>query len=197
VPAPEKAFARPAFFGYFAGVGRRSRGAGLQLTAAERESLVQQGVAAPDVWSLADLARAALLQRACKQLPDAEHVGLLHEAYRKGDNGERIAVLRALVLMPQPERFVEIANESCRTHVLDVFAAIACENAYPERYFDELHWNQLVMKAVFLDLRLARIVGLQARNNAPLARMASDFAAERRAAGRVVPEDLSLVTPGT
>ena len=53
--------------------------------------------------------------------------------------------------------------------------------------------NQLEMKAVFLGLSLQDILGLQARKNAELARMARDFAAERRSAGRSIPEDLGVI----
>jgi len=54
----------------------------------------------------------------------------------------------------------------------------------------------MVLKAVFNRVALARIHGLGARRNAELARMANDFASERRAAGRDVPDDLGLVTNG-
>jgi len=45
-------------------------------------------------------------------------------------------------------------------------------------------------------VRLERIVGLQSRVNAELTRMATDFAAERRAAGRSVPADIGLAMTG-
>jgi hypothetical protein len=52
----------------------------------------------------------------------------------------------------------------------------------------------MVLKALFNGVALARIAGLGARANASLARMATDYAAERRAAGRSVPSDLALAT---
>jgi hypothetical protein len=122
-------------------------------------------------------------------------VGLFREAYAKGDNGEKIAVLRALPRAPEPARFVDIATESCRTNVVDVFQAIASDNPFPAQHFSEPHWNQLVMKSFFLGVPVASIVGLAARHNAELVRMARDFAAERRAAGRPLPDDLPLVLP--
>ena len=77
--------------------------------------------------------------------------------------------------------------------MLTVFEAIACENPYPRRHFVELPWNQMVLKAAFSGVALTRIVGLAERRNPELARMAADYAAERRAAGRPVPDDLALV----
>lgn len=178
VPVAGGAFDRGRFFVCFAGVARRARG----VAAGEQ--------------SLAQVLRVGMLSEACAVLSTDEHVGLVREAYEKGDSDEKIAVLRALSLLPAAERFVDIANEACRSNVLEVFTAIACENAYPARCFSELIFNQMVMKAYFLDVRVARILGLDERKNAELARMASDFSAERRAAGRPVPPDLGLVLEG-
>jgi hypothetical protein len=124
---------------------------------------------------------------------ESEHVPLATEVFRKGDNAERVALLRALSLLPQPERFVPLAVEACRTHVLDVFAAIACDNPLPAAAFPELHFNQLVIKALFLELPLERVLGWRTRCNPELVRIAGDYEAERRAAGRIVPADIALI----
>jgi hypothetical protein len=50
----------------------------------------------------------------------------------------------------------------------------------------------MVLKAMFGGVALARIAGLERRRGAELARMARDYAAERRAAGRSVPPDIGL-----
>lgn len=140
-------------------------------------------------WGVDEIARALLLLGAYPRItPD--------ELWQHGDNRERQAVLKALPDLPEPARFVPLAVEACRTNVLTVFEAIACENPYPARHFPELPWNQMVLKAAFNGVALARIVGLAERHNAELARMAADFAAERRAAGRPVPDDLGLVLKG-
>ena len=72
-------------------------------------------------------------------------------------------MLKALPLLPEPERFEALAVEACRSNVLTVFEAIACENPYPQRYFVELPWNQMVLKAAFNGVALTRIVGLDER----------------------------------
>jgi hypothetical protein len=68
-------------------------------------------------------------------------------------------------------------------------------NPYPARYFDEAAWNQLVLKTIFNDKPVHRIVGLAERSNASLARMLSDFAHERWAAGRAVAPEVWRLTP--
>jgi hypothetical protein len=77
--------------------------------------------------------------------------------------------------------------------VLDVLAALGCENPFPARMLPEPAFNQLVMKMIFVGLPLARLHGLPSRLNSELARMAQDFGDERRAAGRPVPEDIARI----
>ena len=67
-------------------------------------------------------------------------------------------------------------------------------NRYPAAHFPERSFNQLVLKALFVGLPLARIEGLESRLNADLSRMAKDYAGEREAAGRSVPRDIALLT---
>ena len=158
------------------------------LPQASREWILAVGkdacvVAGRGTWGADEVARAALLVRGAASVSP-------EELYDRGDNRERQAVLRALPLLADGERFLPLAIEACRTNVLTIFEAIACENDYPQRLFPEPNWNQMVLKAAFNGVALARIVGLDARKNAELARMATDFAAERRAAGRPVPADL-------
>ena len=137
-----------------------------------------------------ELGRALLLWSA----PDADRLARASDAFYKGDNRERQAVLKALPLFPEPERYVPLATEGCRLNVVPVFEAIACENPFPRDHFSEAQFNQLALKAVFLGVRVSRILGLPGRKGPELSRMASDYAAERTAAGRAVPEDLRLLT---
>ena len=140
-----------------------------------------------------EAARIALILDAAAR-PDFD--ALRDACFRGGDTGERCAVLRALPLLPGRERFVPIAVEACRSNVLPVFEAIACENPYPARHFAEASFNQMVLKAVFMGVALDRLHGLDARRGDDLARMARDYASERRAAGRGVPADLERLLTG-
>jgi hypothetical protein len=141
-------------------------------------------------WGLDELARAWILLHTYPRITP-------EDLWAHGDNRERQAVLKTLPLLPEPQRFESLAVEACRSNVLTVFQAIACENPYPSRYFSEPSWNQMVLKAAFTGTALDRILGLDTRCNPELARMAADFASERRAAGRPVPEDLALLTKGS
>ena len=185
-----------AFPAVHAGAGRRLGSESCELTASERATLSQADVPAPSGWPLSAVARAALCGRICELLPAHEQLTLLVKQFRTGDNAEREALLHTLPLLPEPQRFVELAIDACRSHVQTVFEAIACENPYPARFFPEANFNQLVLKAFFTGVAVRRIEGLPERRTAELARMALAYASERRAAGRSVPPDLDLVTPG-
>ncbi len=144
----------------------------------------------------AERARTCLLLHACARLPAEQHAALVRDVFRTGDNAERVALLRALPWMPTPERFVETAIEACRSHVQDVFEAIACDNPYPATHFPDLNFQQLVMKTLFTSAPLSRVIGYRARITDELQRMVKDYAAERTAAGRSVPEDVALILQG-
>jgi hypothetical protein len=183
----------PRFRASFAGAGRHLGGATARLSPEQRAQLRQAGVGAPERWQLDAFARAALLLHAVDMLPPERHPQFVRELYRRGDFREQAAVLQALILLPDPGRFVALAVEACRTNVRDVFEAIACETWYPARYFADANFNQMVIKAFFIGLAVSRIAGLERRNTAELRRMAADYASERRAAGRSVPDDLDHV----
>lgn len=145
-------------------------------------------------WGRDEIARAFLLVAASTRVPTEEQVAWIDGTYRAGALRERTATLRALPLLPDPGRFLPIALDACRTSTQPVFEAIACENPYPAKHFSDASFAQLAMKAVFTGVALARILGLVSRRTPELARMAHDYAAERRAAGRDVPADLTLLT---
>jgi hypothetical protein len=71
-----------------------------------------------------------------------------------------------------------------------VFEAVAHRNPFPKEQFAENRWNHMVLKALFVGSTLHPIQGLDERANPPLARMLSDYAHERWAAGRPVSPEL-------
>jgi hypothetical protein len=113
--------------------------------------------------------------------------------YEQGDTREQRSWLRTVASIPCAEVMLPIAVDACRTSIIPLFEAIACENPYPARYFPDRNFNQVVLKALFNGIALQRITGLASRLNPELSRMASDYADERRAAGRSVPADIGTV----
>lgn len=177
----------------FATLGWRLRRTPLALQETERATLCAAGLATPGRLSVADLARARLLRQALRSLPAEGRADWLQELFRSGDNAEREAVLKVLLLLPEPQSYLETALDACRSAVHTTVAAITCGNAYPARYFPPDAFRGMVLKALHLGLPLAEIQGLAERRDGELARMAADYASELRAAGRPVPADIVLL----
>ncbi len=144
-------------------------------------------------WALVDYLRLALVLRALEVTPASEHASVVLSLFEAGESGEQVSILRTLSLLPEPERFVQTGLQACRTNAKDVFEAIVCENPYPAAHFPERGFNQAVLKAIFMEISARRIEGLEARIEPELQRMATDFASERRAAGRPVPADTDYI----
>ena len=184
-----------AFAAAFAGASRQVGRAALSLTPEDVGRLRGVGITWPlSRWAVDDLARAALFLHAPDVLPPSSFITLVHECYRDGDTRQRQAVLRALPLLPERERFLAIAIDAGRSGIPPLFDAIACENPYPSAHFPALNFNQMVLQAIVHGISLDRLVGLAARVTPELVRGANDYAAERRAAGRLVSADLDYIT---
>lgn len=165
----------------------------LALTPAELDEL---RAAAPAIgferWTRDDAARALLLiaRRNIGRTGDAFVADAL-ECFEQGDAREQQSWLRAIALWPEATALLPAAIDACRTNIIPLFEALACENPYPAAHFPDRNFNQMVLKAMFNSIELARIAGLPGRRNPELSRMARDYAAERTAAGRTVPADIN------
>lgn len=124
------------------------------------------------------------------------YVATLEQIIAAADVEEAIAFYRSLPLLPYPKKFQLRAAEGIRSNMTSVFNAVALNNPYPAQYLDELAWNQMVLKALFVGSPLYPIYGLKSRNNRQLSQMLVDYAGERLAASRTVsPELWELVMP--
>ncbi|AKT37766.1 EboA domain-containing protein [Chondromyces crocatus] len=187
-------FDHEGFLAELAGASRWLGKEAIQLTMAERGVLHKAGVTWDiDGWPLDQLGRAAMLAVVSSRLAPSEIERLLGDVHRQGETRERQALLRALPFLVMPQRFVALAVDACRSNERPVFEAIACENPYPAENFQEIQFNQLVLKALAFGIALERIIGLERRRSVELMRMASDYAGELRASGRTVPTDMNLL----
>ncbi|MFJ7243419.1 EboA domain-containing protein [Kitasatospora sp. NPDC098652] len=127
-------------------------------------------------------------------LPDTGLAATLEKLYHGGDAAERLAVLRTLPLLDQAGRIgpdaLPLITDALRTN--DIRLVTAAVGPYAARYLDQPAWRQAVLKCVFTGIPLDAVAGLARRTDPELVRMFRDFAAERTAAGRRVPEDLGL-----
>ena len=143
----------------------------------------------PRRWTADRIARVWLLL----QLPHDQADDFFRKVemlFSTADMGELVALYSSLPLLPYPERFTGRAAEGVRTNMVVVFDAIALDNPYPADFLAEDAWNQMVLKAAFMERPLFRIVGIEKRANPRLAAIISDYAHERWAAGRPVSPEL-------
>ncbi|NED17272.1 sugar phosphate isomerase, partial [Streptomyces sp. SID9913] len=117
----------------------------------------------------------------------------LTRVYSQGTAAERRAVLHALAhLVPGPDA-VPLVEDALRTN--DTRLVAAALGPYGARHLDPHAWRHAVLKCLFTGVPVDRITDLarRARGDGELARMLGDFAEERTAAGRSVPDDLYRV----
>lgn len=149
----------------------------------------------PERWTGLEAVRVRLVL--ARALAEPEGLGeAVEEAFRYADEGELCALYRSLQFLPEPERFRWRAGEGCRTNMMSVFEANACDTAFPAAHLDEVAWRQLCVKALFIGAPLWRVSGFDGRVDAELGRMALDLVDERRAAGRSISPELWLCLAG-
>ncbi|SDN31027.1 hypothetical protein SAMN04487981_104396 [Streptomyces sp. cf386] len=152
------------------------------------------------VWEL----RIAEAGRRCgPDHADAARVLILHAAradvdaltrvYFQGTTAERRAVVQALPHLVPGHEALPLVEDALRTNDTRLLAAAV--GPYAARHLDPHQWRHAVLKCLFTGVSVDVVADLdrRAHRDAELARMLGDYAAERSAAGRPVPEDLHRV----
>lgn len=145
-------------------------------------------------WNHLQIARTYLVMK----LPSEKEKWFktINQLFETGDLYEQQALFAALPVLPFQKELIPRAIDGLRTNISLVFDAIALNNPFPATYFPEANWNQMVLKAIFMQRPLYQIQNLEKRRNSALADIARDFAHERWAAGRdVMPELWRLAVP--
>jgi hypothetical protein len=112
--------------------------------------------------------------------------------YDTADTREKIAIIRALPLLPDGARLLTISLDAGRTNDTELFRAVACDTPFPARHYPELEFNKLVMKCAFVGAPVDRILGLGRRANAELSRMVMEYIDEQESARRRFPPEAWL-----
>lgn len=136
----------------------------------------------------ADIVRVLLLHTARTGAADAARI------YRQGSAAERRAVLIALPYLDlDRDQGLPLVHDALRTN--DTRLLAAATGPYAARHLDPPAWRQAVLKCLFTGLGVDTVADLagRARGDSELRRMLTDYAGERTAAGRTVPEDLHRV----
>jgi hypothetical protein len=142
-------------------------------------------------WTVDDAARTLLI--AALSLTGPALTKEIEDLYRFGDANEKRGVLRALSIVDPGDEALPIVRDALRTNDTRLIAAAL--GPYGARRLDAAAYRQGVLKCVFTGIPLAGISGIDSRADDELVRMLREFAEERRAAGRPVPDDVWLVVP--
>ena len=178
------------FYMDFSAACRHAPNAPMGLSASERSAADRTRPGwMPGEWTAEQAARTLVLLHRNYGLRD-RWLGEVTMLFEHADLGEQVALYGALPLLPHPESLVERCAEGVRTNMTDVFKAVAHRNPFPAENLPEPAWNQMVLKALFVEAGLAPVLGLDERSNPALARMLCDYAHERWAAGRPVSPEL-------
>lgn len=136
-------------------------------------------------WSTDRLCRVWLLLQLDASKQD-EYTSRIESLFLVAEMNELVALYSALPLLAYPQHWRKRCAEGIRSNIGDVLLAIMCNNPYPSEQLENAAWNQMVLKAFFTEKPVHQIIGLDERSNRELARILSDYAHERWAAGRPV-----------
>lgn len=137
-------------------------------------------------WTVDRLSRVWLMLHLPAENRD-RYIAAIEQLFPTAEMNELVALYSALPLLAYPAAWRARCAEGIRNNISDVLESIMCDNPYAAENLDEPAWNQLVLKAIFTEKPIHRIIGLDARANQTLAHTLSDFAHERWAAHRRVP----------
>jgi len=136
-------------------------------------------------WTIDRLSRVWLILQL--EVSDrARYIEAIERLFPTAEMGEQVALYSALPVLAYADAWRARCAEGIRSNIADVLEAIMCDNPYAAEQLDEPAWNQVVLKAIFTEKPIHRIIGLDARANQTLANTLSDYAHERWAAHRRV-----------
>nr|WP_299382269.1 EboA domain-containing protein [Allomuricauda sp.] len=141
-------------------------------------------------WTKRNLARTILI---CA-LDTNSDIQVLRVFFEIAEMNELVALYKGLFLLDNAADFSSQVKEGVRTNMVNVFDAICLGNPFAAAYLEDPAWNQLVLKAIFMERPLYKIQNIDQRRNKELADMLQDYIQERWAAKRTVsPEVWRLV----
>jgi hypothetical protein len=164
--------------------------ADLQPTQAELQAAqaLRQGLD-PSEWSVDQTARIAFTL-AFYQGDEAGFVQQVVMLIDTSEINELLAIFRGFALFPHPQALEPKAREAIRSTMRPVYEAMSHRNPFPLEFFDEAAWNQMIVKAFFLDSSIWQIQGVDERYNADLSVILILLVQERWAAGRFIAPEI-------
>jgi len=143
-------------------------------------------------WTKQHMARVILMI----SLDVSKNKRILESFFEAAEMEELIAFFKGLYLLENAEEFTNMVEEGIRTNMVNVFDSFSSGNPFAKRHLKEWAWNQLVLKALFLEHPLYTIQDIDDGKNKKLADMLQDYVKERWSANRSVSPEIWRMIEG-
>ena len=143
-------------------------------------------------WTKEEMARVILMIT----LDVSINKQILESFFEVAEMHELIAFFKGLYLLENAGEFTEIVEEGIRTNMVNVFDSFSSGNPFPINYLEAWAWNQMVLKALFLERPLYTIQNIDDGKNKNLADMLQDYVKERWSADRPVSPEIWRMIEG-
>ncbi|MFC3121394.1 EboA domain-containing protein [Agaribacter flavus] len=140
--------------------------------------------------SSSELVRIALVLEVLVSHQELSFKKLAKAYYQYGDSQEKCALLKGFDVFDNNGEALDTALRATRCNSREEFAALALNNAYPSKHFEELNFNQLVLKALHQGLDISNLLGLPQRINEALVNMCFSYVVEQALAERIPPASI-------
>lgn len=162
----------------------------------ERDEATTPGIEGPlkvGHWRTDEAARVWLVSTAV-QRTDAPHQAL-YETYDQGDTETRVACLRALNFVDgeSVEVAMEIVHDAGRTYLEELMGAGWTNNPFSNKHLSDEEYRKAYLKALFCNVPVDGFLDLERRATPEMAQSLCEYADERLAAGRPVPDPVWVV----
>lgn len=141
-------------------------------------------------WRADEAARAWLISAAVGDAPreGAGSYARLFALYDAGDTEAKVACVRALNLCAgDPAEGLALVHDAGRTYLPELMGAAWRHSPFSAQHLSPEEYRKAVLKSLFCDVPVDDFIGLAARADEELSRSLCEYANEREAAGRAVP----------
>jgi len=132
---------------------------------------------------------ARILLISCFKDPDKLAIQV-ERLLRRAESREKLAIYKGFPLYPPSDTLNDCLALGLNTQMHEVFMSIAHANPYPALHLDTARFNQMILKALSMQISLSPIVGLRERNNPALVESLLDIARDKHAVYRSVSDEL-------
>ncbi|MDQ1856023.1 EboA domain-containing protein [Chryseobacterium sp. WLY505] len=143
-------------------------------------------------WNLQQLCRCLLMI----YIPEDQNVTVIKKLTQLVDISELISIYKGIFFLENACEFVPLVEEGISINITSVFDSIALLNPFAAKYLPVDSWNQLVLKALFMERPLYKITNLDLRKNEKLVFIVTQYIREEWAAGRTVSPEVWRLMDG-